>query len=144
MLITFNRAIGLLLYMGLMFAMSGSLAAPHNGFDLSDSLIDRDSIFVGGPPRDGIPAIDNPKFIHGAGADFMQPDDRILGIHLNGVSKAYPIGILNWHEIVNDQIKGKPFVITYCPLCGTGVAFSPQGTRAGLAGRGSVQGLSFQ
>jgi hypothetical protein len=104
--------------------MSASLAAPHNGFDLSDVLIDRDSIFVGGPPKDGIPAIDEPKFIQASQADSLQPEDRILGIQLNGVSKAYPIGILNWHEIVNDDIKGKAFAVTYCPLCGTGVAFS--------------------
>lgn len=103
-----------------------SLAAPHNGFDLSNSSIAKDRILSGGPAKDGIPALDKPLFIAASAADFLQADDRILGIELNGVSRAYPIAILNWHEIVNDHIGQQAFVITYCPLCGTGIAFSAQ------------------
>ena len=95
-----------------------------NGFDLSDSLISPTEILSGGPPKDGIPAIDNPKFLPGKTAVFLQPDDRVLGIEINGTAKAYPIRILNWHEIVNDRIGDNSFAVTYCPLCGTGVAFS--------------------
>lgn len=101
-----------------------SFATSNNGFDLSNSLIDKDLILAGGPAKDGIPAIDNPQFITPQSATFLQAADRILGIQMNGISKAYPIAILNWHEIVNDEIKGSQFSITYCPLCGTGVAFS--------------------
>ncbi len=103
-----------------------AMAQPNNGFDLSDSLIDPAKIVAGGPAKDGIPALDNPRFVSADKAAFMQPRDRILGIELNGVSKAYPIGILNWHEIVNDEINGEHFAVTYCPLCGTGVAFSAE------------------
>ncbi len=95
-----------------------------NGFDLSNSLINADEILSGGPPKNGIPAIDKPNFTNGKTADFLKPDDRILGIEINGTAKAYPIKILNWHEIVNDRIGKKSFAVTYCPLCGTGIAFS--------------------
>ncbi len=94
-----------------------------NGFDLDDALIPANQIFSGGPEKDGIPAIDNPKFIKIRAASFMKDSDRVLGITINGTSKAYPIKILNWHEIVNDSIAGVSFAITYCPLCGTGIAF---------------------
>lgn len=101
-------------------------AAPHNGFDLSNSSIDISEIMYGGPEKDGIPAIDNPKFIRAENNRSVKAGDRILGIHLEGISKAYPIGILNWHEIVNDEIRGQKFSVTYCPLCGTGIAFSSE------------------
>lgn len=123
---TFKIVSRFVLNLALVLTIPVASAAPHNGFDLSNSLIDTDSILIGGPPRDGIPAIDHPKFIKASTARNLQANDRILGIQLNGISKAYPIGILNWHEIVNDEINGTPFAITYCPLCGTGVAFSSQ------------------
>jgi Protein of unknown function (DUF3179) len=97
-----------------------------NGFDLSNALINVNKILSGGPSKDGIPAIDNPRFTPGNNAEFLTTEDRILGIELNGRAKAYPIKILNWHEIVNDKIGGNNFTVTYCPLCGTGVAFSAE------------------
>lgn len=102
------------------------VAMQHNGFDLSDALVDTELILAGGPAKDGIPAIDRPLFISARRADHVRDTDRILGIELEGVTKAYPVGILNWHEIVNDSINGQAFAITYCPLCGTGVAFSSE------------------
>lgn len=98
-------------------------AASKNGFDLSASLIPEDQILQGGPPRDGIPSIDKPTFVSAAQADFLTPKDRIIGIHMNGESRAYPISILNWHEIVNDTVQGKAISVTYCPLCGTGIVY---------------------
>ncbi|NIR48043.1 DUF3179 domain-containing protein, partial [candidate division KSB1 bacterium] len=103
-----------------------ALAQTKNGFDLSGSLIPPDEILAGGPPRDGIPAIDNPKFVSPSEADFLQPEDRVLGIDRNGVAKAYPIKIVNWHEIINDRFGDEAVVVTYCPLCGSGVAFSAE------------------
>ncbi|MES9860025.1 MAG: DUF3179 domain-containing (seleno)protein, partial [Candidatus Thiodiazotropha sp. 4PDIVS1] len=94
-----------------------------NGFDLSSASIKVSEVLSGGPPRDGIPAIDQPEFVSSDEADFLTPDDRILGVVRNGVAKAYPISILNWHEIVNDVFDDEPVVITFCPLCGTGMAF---------------------
>ena len=98
-------------------------AYSKNGFDLSNSLIPSKDILQGGPPRDGIPSIENPKFVTAAAANFMRPTDRVIGITINGESRAYPINILNWHEIVNDQIQGVPVSVTYCPLCGTGLVY---------------------
>ena len=112
------------LFAALIFAALPVFAAPFNGFDLSNSLIDSSKILAGGPEKDGIPAIDQPHFIKPEQATFLKPGERILGIEINGISKAYPIKILNWHEIVNDRIGNIDYAITYCPLCGTGVAFA--------------------
>ena len=98
-------------------------AGADNGFDLSNSILPRAQILHGGPPKDGIPAISDPKMIAPGKADYLEPSDRVLGIELGGEARAYPIPILNWHEIVNDEIGGRRFAVTFCPLCGTGVAF---------------------
>lgn len=98
-------------------------SAFDNGFDLSDALVPTDEIRHGGPPRDGIPAIDEPAFLGSDQAGFLEDEDRVLGISIEGLSKAYPIRILDWHEIVNDEFGGSPVVVSYCPLCGTGMAF---------------------
>ncbi|MEA1888818.1 MAG: DUF3179 domain-containing protein [Pseudomonadota bacterium] len=97
-----------------------------NGFDLDQPLVAEDQIKRGGPPRDGIPSIDKPKFVSVADADHLKADDRVLGLVINNEARAYPIVILNWHEIVNDEFDGQAVVISYCPLCGTGMAFSPE------------------
>lgn len=102
----------------------GIQAAPYNDFDVSNSSIPANEIHRGGPPRDGIPAIDDPEFIHANKAWHVKTSQRVLGLMLNGVSKAYPISIMNWHEIVNDVFGDEKVVVTFCPLCGTGVAFS--------------------
>ncbi|MFQ5487208.1 MAG: DUF3179 domain-containing protein [Gammaproteobacteria bacterium] len=99
-------------------------AQTKNGFDLSDALVPAAEILAGGPPRDGIPAIHQPRFLPAAQARHLAPGDRVLGISRNGVAKAYPLAILNWHEIVNDRLGKESVVITFCPLCGSGVAFS--------------------
>lgn len=95
-----------------------------NDFDINNSSIATTEIHKGGPPRDGIPSIDEPVFISANQADFLKAQDRVLGLRRNGISKAYPISIMNWHEIVNDEIAKEAVVVTYCPLCGTGVAFT--------------------
>jgi len=99
-------------------------ATEKNGFDLSGSLVPASEIRKGGPPRDGIPALDNPRFIAGKAAAFLRPDDRVLALRINGIARAYPIKILNYHEIVNDRIGNQDIAVTYCPLCGTGMVFS--------------------
>ena len=96
----------------------------HNGFDLTGSLVPAEQIHPGGPSRDGIPAIDRPQLIPAKRADFIEPEDRVLGLARAGDAKAYPIAIMNWHEIVNDRLGGERVAVTYCPLCGTGVAFA--------------------
>jgi len=80
-------------------------------------------ILSGGPAKDGIPSIDDPKFIAVDKASFLNNDDPGIGITVGGESRFYPYRILVWHEIVNDTIAGKPVLVTYCPLCATGIAF---------------------
>jgi hypothetical protein len=112
-------------------------AGSSNGFDLSNATLPREQILSGGPPRDGIPALSDPKMIPAGVADYLEPEDRIIGITLKGQSRAYPVAILNWHEIVNDEIAGQHVAITYCPLCGTAVAFD-----ASVDGRVTEFGVS--
>lgn len=110
------------------------LSSPFNGFRIKDPLIPIDQIHHGGPPRDGIPSIDKPVFISARKADNLNPTDRVLGIELNNIKKAYPIKILNWHEIVNDRFDHQHLVISYCPLCGTGMAFKSDASSFGVSG----------
>lgn len=94
-----------------------------NGFAVGNSLVPVAEIHAGGPDRDGIPAIDRPQFVAADEAEFLDGEDQVLGLVRHGTARAYPIKIMNWHEIVNDQVNGEPIAITYCPLCGSGVAF---------------------
>lgn len=112
-----------------------------NGFDITDPLIPKEEIHHGGPPRDGIPSIDSPVFIAANEAGFLADDDRVLGIARGDIAKAYPIKILDWHEIVNDEFNGEPVVISYCPLCGTGMAFDAN--VGGAARSFGVSGLLY-
>ena len=79
---------------------------------------------AGGPPRDGIPALTSPDTVPAGKVDFLDPDDRVLGVVVGETAKAYPIKILNWHEIVNDSIGSQHYVVSYCPLCGSGMVFA--------------------
>jgi len=74
--------------------------------------------------RGAIPALNNPGII-GAHAPFMVDDDRILGVVINGEPRAYPFGILWWHELVNDHVGGVDILVSYCPLTGSGIVFDP-------------------
>jgi len=81
-------------------------------------------ILSGGPSKDGIPSIDSPKFISTKEADkFLTAKSVGLGINLNGEARFYPYQILVWHEIVNDTVLDTPILVTYCPLCATGIVF---------------------
>jgi hypothetical protein len=89
----------------------------------SEPLVDPDDIIPGGPPPDGIPPIDHPKFVAPGDANFLADREPVLSVEIDGDAKAYPLQILTWHEIVNDEIAGVPVSVTYCPLCNTGIAF---------------------
>lgn len=97
-------------------------APPLNGFDLSPSAVPADEIRPGGPPRDGIPALSDPAVVPARDAPW-QDDDLVLALEQGGEARAYPIAILDWHELVNDTLGGAPILVTYCPLCGTGLVF---------------------
>ncbi len=115
---------------------TGSAGPVKNGFDLSAATVPMDEIRQGGPPRDGIPSIDEPRFLSASAAK-LAPGVRVLGVSVGDVAKAYPIGILNWHEIVNDRFGDQRIVVTFCPLCGTGMAFD-----ARVAGEERTFGVS--
>lgn len=83
-----------------------------------------DEIFSGGPPRDGIPPIDNPRFESVSSADgWIEDLEPVILLDHKGETRAYPLQILTWHEIVNDEIAGDPVVVTFCPLCNTALVF---------------------
>jgi hypothetical protein len=119
-----SRPIRILLVAGAVFFCSAALPAPSmNGFDLRGASIPIAEIHHGGPEKDGIPAIDRPDFLSSGFASFLKMSDPVLGLVVDGAARAYPIRILNWHEVVNDRFGQQPVVVTYCPLCGTSVAF---------------------
>lgn len=83
------------------------------GFRLDNAIVPRTEILSGGPPKDGIPAILEPHFIRAEAADFLNPDDIIIGVAIGGSAKAYPVKILNWHEVVNDILGDEPLAVTF-------------------------------
>jgi len=87
------------------------------GFDLSDLRIDRELIRSGGPPKDGIPSLTEPPTTPVEQADFLDPDDRVVVVSVDGQTRGYPLAVLNWHEAVNDTLGGRPIAVVYCPLC---------------------------
>lgn len=92
--------------------------------DFSKHSVPFDEILSGGPPKDGIPAIDDPKFVPVGEADGWLGDrEPIVVVEYEGEVRGYPWQILIWHEIVNDEIGGLPLSVTYCPLCNTAIAF---------------------
>ena len=110
--------------LAIMMVVSVAMADRFHGFAVSNATIQLDDILSGGPPRGGIPAIDNPHFIAPAEAGFLQDGDEVISVTVEGETRAYPLRILVWHEIVNDEIAEKPIAVTYCPLCGTAMVFS--------------------
>ena len=81
-------------------------------------------IMSGGPPKDGIPAIDGPTFMAVADKPDLMPREPVITLEIAGeVPRAYPIRYLTWHEIVNDEIGGMPVAVTFCPLCNSGITF---------------------
>ncbi|MEW8028163.1 MAG: DUF3179 domain-containing protein [Candidatus Thiodiazotropha sp.] len=138
---TFNRFIALLLFIGGTYIGQAEARSYKSGFDVTDALVPIEQIMPGGPPKDGIPSIDSPKFIPAGKVDFLNPEDRVLGLSYNGFVRAYPIAIMNWHEIVNDRFGNQPIAVTFCPLCGTGIAFKAEHNNRPLSF--GVSGLLF-
>ncbi len=94
--------------------------------DFTQTSIDYGEILSGGPPKDGIPAIDDPVFaLVGDVAEKWNMGDQepVITVAIDGDRKAYPLRVLMWHEIVNDTIGGVPVAVTYCPLCNSAVVF---------------------
>jgi len=88
------------------------------------SLIDLSELKRGGPPKDGIPSIDDPAFVsQNEAAIWIENKEPVIAIEHDGEGRAYPLQILIWHEIVNDNIEGDPLLVTFCPLCYSALVF---------------------
>jgi hypothetical protein len=99
-----------------------SVEWPNTNFD--NALVDLDEIQSGGPPKDGIPPVDDPQFDTVVEANkWLNPREPVVVVSIGGETKAYPIQILTWHEIVNDNIAGIPVSVTFCPLCNATIVF---------------------
>lgn len=97
-----------------------------SGFDtnVEKRSIDLNELIDGGPGKDGIPSIDNPKFVSQQEAEeWLNEREPVIALEINGEARAYPIQILIWHEIVNDQLGGVPVSVTFCPLCYSAIVF---------------------
>jgi hypothetical protein len=102
------------------------------GFELGNTLVPLPEIAASGLPRDGLPVLDFPRLLAPAQADslyerqhykYLVPGDRVIGVTQGGRARAYPISVLNWHEVVNDTLGGRPILVTYSPLCDASVVF---------------------
>jgi len=82
-----------------------------------------EEITWGGVVKDGIPALTNPKLLDAEQATYMKPQDLVFGVNINGDARAYPLRILDWHEMFNDVIGGMPVALAYCTLCGSGILY---------------------
>ena len=98
-------------------------AAEWPDTDFGKSSVDLSEIISGGPPKDGIPSIDDPRFVPVSEAEELAPTEPVISLEIDGDARAYPLRILIWHEIVNDVVGGKPVAVTYCPLCNSGIVF---------------------
>lgn len=87
------------------------------------SVIRVEEIQWGGVLIDGIPALDNPAMVGPEEAFYLVPEEPVFGIAINGEARAYPLRIMDWHEMANDVVGGVPFSLAYCTLCGAGIAF---------------------
>jgi len=102
----------------------GAQQQPGWKTDFSRHVVPLEEIVPGGPPRDGIPSIDNPRFVGIEAADvWIDDSEPVMVIETAGEVRVYPIQILIWHEIVNDRIGDLPVAVTFCPLCNTALAF---------------------
>ena len=92
--------------------------------NFSKRSVPYNEIFSGGVPRDGIPSIDDPKFVAVENAgEWLEEKEPVIALEIDGDARAYPLQILTWHEIVNDTVAGVPVAATFCPLCNSAIVF---------------------
>ncbi len=97
--------------------------AADNGFDLSKATVPKSEILGGGPPRDGIRAVETPRFAPAAEADWVVDENPVLAVTVGGVTRVYPVHIMEYHQIVNDRFGDRAVAVTYDPLAGVPRAF---------------------
>lgn len=93
--------------------------------DFCQSIVDFDEILVGNPVKDGIPAVSDPALESVArAAEWLSRRSPVIAVDIDGDARAYPLAILMWHEIANDEVAGLPIAVTFCPLCNSAVTFA--------------------
>jgi len=100
-------------------ALQLSLDDPH----LPAPLVDPARVVSGGPPPDGIPPVDEPRFLAAEDVPWLSEEEPVISLSVGDDHRAYPVQIMVWHEIVNDTVAGRPVSVTYCPLCNSALAF---------------------
>jgi len=90
---------------------------------LPEPLVDPARVVSGGPPPDGIPPVDEPRFLLADDVPWLSDDEAVVSLSIGDEHRAYPVQVMVWHEIVNDTVDGTPVSITYCPLCNSALAF---------------------
>lgn len=94
------------------------------GTNWNRHTIDYGDLLSGGPPRDGIPSIDDPQFVDQAEAEaWLTGNEPVMALEIDGEARAYPLQIITWHEIVNDVVGEVPVAVTFCPLCNSAITF---------------------
>ena len=128
---------------GVVFALGLAAWAAAPAGAQEECIVPTSQIFSGGPGKDGIPSLRRPLTVSASEADlFLPPDSLVLGVSRGGESRAYPHGILWWHEIVNDELGGERLTVSYCPLTGSGTVYGPvEDGRSLIFG---VSGLLFE
>ena len=109
--------------------------------DLSNATVDLSELKAGGPSKDGIPSIDDPSFVSvDEASDWIDLKEPVIVVERNGIVRAYPLQILIYHEIVNDEIGDTPVAVTFCPLCYSSITFprtiDGESVTFGVSGRG--------
>lgn len=131
--------IGLALVIVYLISYQTGLLSKDVNKKLPKAKIDLNKLRQGCPVKDCIPAIDSPKFISASEAEKLnqiKDEDVVFAISHKGVNRAYPQRILNWHEIINDEVADDPVLITFCPLCGTAIGYErPFDTTFGVSGK---------
>jgi hypothetical protein len=97
----------------LLFLLACFIATPVFAWDFDKHSISVDEIMSGGPPKDGIPALMNPKYVSARKASFLRKDDKVIGVVLNGEARAYPLRIMSWHELVNDKVGDLSILVSW-------------------------------
>lgn len=98
-------------------------ASEYGKLSFDNLTVPRNEIHAGGPPKDGIPAITDPDIVTAQSASFLTAQSRVIGTTIGKDSRAWPIAILNYHEIINDTLGEIPIAVTYCPLCDSAAIF---------------------
>ena len=115
----------------------GAPSPELNGFLIERHAVPRDQILAGGPPRDGIRSVDEPSFVAPREASWVAPTTPVLGVAIGGEARAYPVHVIEYHQVVNDELAGVPVVVTFDPLTGT-----PRAYRRRVDGRSLQFGVS--